>query len=201
MKLNLKQSMLIIACLIVGYSNILNAQSIYKIGASKSNDMKMSGTSTLHDWSMSAKNFTGAAEFSFKPGNNNELVAIKLLTFSLPVANLKSGEAGLDKNAWKALKSDQYKQIVYQLISATVTPDKDNKYLLKTRGNLTITGVTKEISMQVYGAVSKDGELVSFNGTYKLNMTDYGIKRPTFMLGAMKTGDALTFNFTAVYEK
>ena len=200
MKLNLKQSLLLIAAFIMGYSNILSAQSIYKIGNSKNNELKIAGTSTLHDWTMSAKSFTGTAELGFKPGNDNELVSVKSLTFSLPVLNLKGSESGLDKNAWKALKSDQYKHIVYQLTSATVTPDKDNKYLLKTRGNLSIAGVTKEVLMQVSGVVGKDGT-ATFKGAYKLNMTDYGVKRPTFMLGAMKTGDAITIDFTTVYEK
>jgi len=32
-------------------------------------------------------------------------------------------------------------------------------------------------------------------------MTDYQVKPPTFMGGAMKTGDALTLDFTMVYNK
>jgi hypothetical protein len=32
-------------------------------------------------------------------------------------------------------------------------------------------------------------------------MTDYSVKPPKFMLGAMKTGDAITLNFTLVYQK
>jgi len=198
MKTNFKQVLLAIC--MIGSSSILNAQSIYKIGNSENNVMKISGTSTLHDWTMSAKKFTGEAQFGFKPGSDNELISIKSLTFSIAVADLKGSENGLDKNAWKALKSDVYKRIVYQLISATVIPAKDNKYLLKTHGNLSVAGVTKDVTMDVHAVVNKDAT-ITFSGTYKLSMTDYAVKRPTFMLGAMKTGDEITLDFTAVYGK
>lgn len=199
MKTNVKQILIGFTFCIMGFSNPLNAQSIYKISNSSNNEMKISGTSTLHDWTMSTKSFTGEARFGFKPGSENELISVKSLTFSIAVLDLKGSENGLDKNAWKALKSEDHKHIVYQLTSAVAVPQKDNKYLLKTRGNLSIAGVTKEITMDVYGVVNKDGTL-TFTGSYKMSMTDYGVKRPTFMLGAMKTGDAITLDFTIDFK-
>ena len=200
MKNNIKQTMVLTVICIIGFCSTLHAQSNYKISESKNNDMRMSGTSTLHDWTTSSKNFTGDAQFAFKPGNDHLLVSIKSLNFSLAVLDLKSGESGLDKNAYKALKSNQYKHIVYKLISATVMPENDRKFLIKTVGSLTIAGVTKEIKMDVYYVVNEDST-ITFTGSEKLNMTDYSVKRPTFMLGAMKTGDAITLDFTAVYGK
>ena len=38
--------------------------------------------------------------------------------------NLKSGENGLDENAYKSLKTDKFKDIVYRLTSSAVSPDK-----------------------------------------------------------------------------
>jgi len=200
MKKNFKQILALTVICIIGFSSILCAQSIYKINDSKDNDMKLSGTSTLHNWVMNAQTFTGEAQFGFKPGNESELSSVKSLSFSLEVLNLKSGEKGLDKNAYKALKTNQYKDIVYKLISATVMPEKENKYLVKTKGNLSIAGVTKEVTMDVYCVVNKD-ETVTCTGSDKLNMTDYQVKPPTFMLGVMKTGDAITLDFISVYKK
>ena len=45
--------------------------------------------------------------------------------------------------------------------------------------------------MDVYCTVNKD-ESITCTGTNKMNMTDYNVKPPTFMAGAMKTGDAIT---------
>jgi polyisoprenoid-binding protein YceI len=185
--------------LIVGATQLLHAQTKYKIQETKDIDMKLSGTSTLHNWTMETQTFTGEAQFGFKSGNI-QLNSIKSLSFNLNVTDLKSGEKGLDKNAYKALKTDQYKDIVYKLSSAVIMPEKDGRYLIKTQGNLSIAGVTKDVAMDVYAVVNKDGS-ITCTGSDKLLMTDYQVKPPKFMLGAMKTGDAITLNYTIVYKK
>ena len=200
MKKNFRQALVCMVFCMIAFSSILHSQTTYKINDSKDIDMKLSGTSTLHKWAMDAKTFSGEAQFGFKTGSDDQLASIKSLNFSLEVQNLKSGEKGLDKNAYKALKTGKYKDIFYKLISATVSPESDNKYLVKTNGSLTIAGVTKEVTMDVYCVVNKDGS-ITCNGSKKLKMTDYQVKPPTFMLGAMKTGDAITLDFVLVYKK
>jgi polyisoprenoid-binding protein YceI len=200
MKNTIKQITTLIAICIMGFTSTLRAQSVYKLTSSKDINMKLSGTSTLHDWTMNAQTFGGEAQFSFKPGDARQLSSVKALTFSLAVVDLQSGESGLDKNAYKALKSSDYKSIIYKLTSATISPDKGNKFLIKTHGNLTIAGVTKEVAINVYASVNTD-ETITCTGSEQLNMTDYGVKPPKFMLGAMKTGDAITLDFTLVYRK
>ena len=188
------------AICIIGFSPLAQAQTTYKINESKDMDMKLSGTSTLHNWTMEAKAFSGEAQFDFTPPNGDQLSSIKSLTFTLAVRDLKSGEKGLDKNAYKSLKTGDYKDIYYKLISAKVLSGKGNKYLLKTHGNLSIAGVTKEVDMDVYCTVNKDAS-ITCTGSEKLEMTDYKVKPPTFMLGAMKTGDAISLDFRLVYKK
>ncbi len=200
MKKNIKQSILLIALSVIGSIGLSQAQSIYKIQETKDVNMKLSGTSTLHNWVMNAQNTTGVAQFGFKGAGDTQLNSLKSLTFSLIVTDLKSGEKGLDKNAYKALKSDQYKDIDYKLTSAIIKPESGGKYLIKTKGNLTIAGVTKEVDMDVYAVINKDGS-ITCTGSDKLNMTDYSVKPPKFMLGAMKTGDAITLNYTLLYKK
>jgi len=199
MKNIFKQIPVMIAIGIMGFTGNLYAQAIYRLTDSKDINMKLSGTSTLHNWTMNANAFGGEAQFEIKP-DSRQLTAIKSLTFSLAVQDLKSGENGLDKNAYKALKTSTYKDIVFKLLSATVVPEKDNKYLIKAHGNLTIAGVTKEVTINVSAVVNENGT-ITCNGSHQLNMTDYQVKPPTFMLGAMKTGDSITLDFTLVYKK
>ena len=187
---------LMVAFGIISFSSALYAQTAYKIADSKNNNMKLSGTSTLHDWTMNAQVFSSDAQFVLAA---HQLRSVKALTFSLAVADLKSGESGLDKNAYKALKASDNKNITYKLSSATVSAE-GNKFLIKTRGNLTIAGVTKEVMIDVHAVVNAD-ETITCTGSEKLNMTDYQVKPPKFMLGAMKTGDAITLDFTLVYKK
>ena len=189
MKDNFKTIPFLIAICIIGFTSVLKAQSTYKIADSKNNNMKLSGTSTLHDWTMNAQVFTSEAQFVLA---GRQISSLKGLSFSLAVADLKSGENGLDKNAYKALKT---KSITYKLSSATINND-----VIKTHGMLTIAGVTKEVIIDVHAVINAD-ETITCTGSEKLNMTDYQVKPPKFMLGAMKTGDAVTLDFTLVYKK
>ena len=174
------------------------AQSTYTISEPKSNHMKLSGTSSLHDWEMNAHEFTGTAQFDFRKDDSQTLVGLNSLTFSLPVDNLKSDKNGLDKNAYEALNSDKHKDILYTLVTAKVSPEKDQKILIETTGNLTISGVTNEVVMDVYCQVNENSS-ISCSGTEALMMSDYKVEPPSFMFGAMKTGDAITLDFTIVY--
>ena len=106
----------------------------------------------------------------------------------------------MDDNAYKALNSEEYKEIVFKLIYAKVSTTNNNKYLVKTVGNLIIAGVTQKVTMDVYCVINSNGTITS-SGTYKLKMTDYNVKPPSFMLGVMKTGDDITLNFSMTYEK
>lgn len=181
----------------IGIANIGYSQAIYKIQDGKDVAVKLKGTSSLHDWEMDAKTATGEAQFVFASGSETELESVKSLTFAIQVHNLKSDSNGLDKNAYKALKSDDFKDIQYKLSSTTVTPEKGG-YLLKAKGKLTIAGVNKDIEMIVHSVVNKDGS-ITFKGTYALKMTDYKVEPPSFMFGAMSTGDAITLEFDVTY--
>ena len=190
----------ITAVLIIGSLINLRAQSEYVIAETNDVDMRLSGTSTLHNWVMNAKNTTGLATFGFAANDETKLSTLTSLSFTLIVKDLTSGEKGLDKNAYKALKSDQYKDIDYKLTSATIMPENAGKYLIKTKGKLTIAGVTKNADMDVYAVVNKNGS-ITCTGSDKLNMTDYSVEPPKFLMGAMKTGDAITLNYTLLYKK
>jgi polyisoprenoid-binding protein YceI len=197
MKISFKQALLMLTICITGFHQHLYSQQTYKINDSKDINMKLSGTSTLHKWTMNTQTFSGEARFGF---TDHLLSTVSALNFSLAVQDLKSGEKGLDKNAYKALKTDKYKDILYTLTSAKVSPEKDKRYLITTQGKLSIAGVTNDVSMDVYCVVNQDNS-ITCTGSDKLKMSDYQVKPPSFMLGAMKTGDAITLDFTLVYKK
>jgi polyisoprenoid-binding protein YceI len=200
MKRKFKKGLALTIVSMLVFGAALEAQPIYKIMDSRGIDMKLSGTSTLHKWAMEAKTFDGEATFGFGLTNKRELTSLTALTFSLDVQNLKSDEKALDRNAYKALKSNEYKDIYYKLSSAKVLFEKENNYKIKTDGSLSIAGVTKEVTMDVYCVVNPDAT-IRCTGSDKLNMSDYQVKPPSFMLGAMKTGDAITLDFTLVFTK
>src|SRR5687767_6636402 len=155
MKNIVKLSMILAAFFLTSAGTVLTAQSAYTSN-NKNAKMKLSGTSTMHKWEMNTKSMTSDARFIFASEGGGKLTDLSSLSFSLNVQTLKSGKAALDNNAYKALKSPQFKNILYQLTTATVMPEKNNKYQIKTTGNLTVAGVTRVISMDVYCILNKD---------------------------------------------
>lgn len=148
----------------------------------------VAGTSTLHDWTMQADKFNVDAAATVKA---DQIVSLSALTFSLPVVNLKSKEKSMDTRAYKALKSDEFKDITFKLTNAVVVPEQK---VIKATGILTISGVSKTISFPVEYHVTNG--IVSLKGSKGIKMSEYGIKVPSFMLGAMKTGDDLKINIS-----
>lgn len=189
----------IIICL-TGFSGIPVTGKIYKAVSSGDADIKVLGTSNLHNWTMEAKDIACSANFDFLPGNNSEPQSLTSLSLSVLVRNLKSGESSMDSKAYSALKADKFSSIVFVLTSATIVPSSKNQFQVNASGNLTIAGVTKPVSMEVNGLVNPDGT-ITCTGSEKVKMTDYQVKPPVFMLGALKTGDGLTINFTVVFKK
>jgi polyisoprenoid-binding protein YceI len=189
----------IVICL-SGFSDILPAGNANLPASPGNADIKVSGTSNLHDWTMEAKDISCSAEFNFLPGNSNEPKSLTALTLSVPVQQLKSGKSSMDSKAYDALNVKKYNAIVFTMTTAAIVPGQKNQFQVKTTGNLSIAGVTKPVTMDVTGTVNADGT-ITCHGSEKLKMTDFQVKPPVFMLGALKTGDELTIDFTVVIKK
>jgi polyisoprenoid-binding protein YceI len=183
---------------LLGNPGVAFSQALYRIDAGQAMEMRLSGTSTLHDWEMDAKDVAGEAHFDFRTGSTTELSALGSLSFILQVVDLRSDSKGLDKNAYAALKAKEHKDIRYHLTSSTLAPSK-NGQLLKTKGKLTIAGVTRNIDMDVHCVVNANGT-ITCSGMADLKMTDYQVEPPKFMFGAMSTGDAIVLRFSVIYK-
>jgi polyisoprenoid-binding protein YceI len=126
-----------------------------------------------------------------------DLTALK---FILVAKSLKSGKSSMDDRTYKTLSATEFPQISYQLTFATVTMVQAKRYSIQTTGILTIAGKTQSLSMKVIALINADGS-ISCHGSEKLVLTDYGIKPPSFMLGAMKVGNNLVIQFEFDYVK
>jgi hypothetical protein len=125
---------------------------------------------------------------------------IKAFHLFVPVDQLSSGEKGLDANMRKALKGDRFKQIRFQMDSYEVVgPQGGAALTVILHGRLSLAGVERKIDVTAAGVRVHDGLAIS--GSKDLLMTDYQIKPPTMMLGAIKTKDLITVKFNATLER
>ena len=74
-----------------------------------------------------------------------------------------------------------------------------NGTIAKLNGKLSIAG--KENPIALNGTVSQDasGQL-RLKGSKQLNMTEFGVKPPSLMMGAMKVGEAVTVHYDMVVK-
>jgi polyisoprenoid-binding protein YceI len=121
-----------------------------------------------------------------KPG------ALEGFDVAIPAATLTSTKAGLDKNMWKALKVDAYRDITFRLVRFDRAPTGAPIAV----GVLRVAGVEREVALTLK-TERRDVSLV-VKGELSLLMTDYGITPPVAMLGMLKTDPKITVSFETV---
>jgi polyisoprenoid-binding protein YceI len=161
-----------------------NAQKSYTLDAKTS--FSVLGTSTMHDWEMKSASKTGTANFTV---TDSKLEAIGSIDITLPSESIKSEKKSMDKVAYETLKTDKFKNIKYVLKSA----EKVNETTWNLTGTYTIAGVSKVLKTQVKTTIANG--VVTLQGSNKIKFTEFGMKSPTAMFGAIKTGEDLTIKF------
>lgn len=143
----------------------------------------------MHDWTMVSESIIAEAVV-FASSDSVKVDSFKGI---LDVKTLKSGKDQMDKNAYKTLNADKYPQITFELVKViNANPDQQK---LTAVFDVTIAGVTKQLEIEA-SAIPMDDTSVQIKGTKNMKMTDFEIKPPSFMLGALKTGDDLTVDFS-----
>jgi hypothetical protein len=180
-------TILILASMInLGYSQT-------KFGSKDKAQLIVEGTSTMHDWDMKASSGECTATFTLTP--QGEITAFSSMFFSIASTALKSGKDLMDTKAHKALKAEKNPRITAELINGTVTRKDSKNATLKGKIKLTIAGKTLETDLQ---ANAKMLTLTSYEitGEKKIDMKNFGMEPPSFMLVTVGKDVTLKFNLT-----
>jgi len=189
-----KASILLIILLPVLFSVTATAQVRY---SSTTADLLISGTSTLHDWTMKSVKAQCAAVFQFNAAG--QITGLQELTFSTPANGLKSEHTPMDNNAYKALKTDKTPVITYTLTAVNIAPAAGTSTVTCT-GKLTIAGATRDVQVVALCKPNADNT-ITVTGTEKISMKEFSIDPPTFMLGTIKTGNDILLSFTLTLKR
>jgi polyisoprenoid-binding protein YceI len=161
--------------------------SAVELSLAPSSRLWLEGDSTLHPYSSTSAAL--AVSFSLEaPGEAAAALAGKAparMTVTVPVASLKSAHGGLDKNLQKTLKASEHPAIVFTLRSYKVEGAS-----VTAEGELTVAGKARGVVLS--SRLEARGGALFVEGAQPLKMTDFGIKPPTMMLGAVKTSDDVT---------
>ena len=180
---------LVLSLMLITFSTNTGAQVKYR---SEDLTVSVKGTSSLHDWEM--KTNRGKVEAVLLLGPDYKITGVSGLRFTVESESLKSGHSLMDNNTYKALKTDNFSNILFVLSSATISQTDANTYLLKCMGNLTIAGKTRETDLVASCKLNGNG-VFTCSGTKNLKMSDFGVKAPTVLMGTVKTGNDVSIGF------
>ena len=160
--------------------------------------VKVEGTSTLHDWTVESKLIGGYIELDSRfdldkpqPGKVNARVAVLI-----PVRQLKSDKTAMDTVMYDSMKEKDHRRIDYRLteMSLKEAPKAvDAPFVFDTKGELIVAGVTNKVQMPVT-MVRVGADKLKFTGSIPVKMTSFGIQPPT-KLGVFSTGDDVKLSF------
>jgi hypothetical protein len=160
--------------------------------------VSIAGTSNIHEYTASTTDVKLTslvlAEGVAGPNLLSAVVnpgSLQAFEIAVKAGTLTSPKDGLDKNMWKALKTNQHPDITFKLTRLDGTPGA-----LRAVGLLTIAGVEKEVAFLLKAAAN--ASTVTVIGEVPLLMTDYGITPPKAMLGMLKTDPKVTVTFEVV---
>lgn len=174
----------------------LTTTAIAQVQYQQKNDftLTINGTSTMHDWEMKTSKIACNATFTFY--EDGELGGLTLLNFTMPAESLKSERSGLDAVAYRALKTNKYPTITFNLTSAAVSKQGT---VITCSGSLTVAGVTQNIDIVGAAQVNADRS-INIKGSKQINMRDFDIEPPTFLFGQFSTGENVTISFNLTFR-
>ncbi|MDR8391445.1 YceI family protein [Aliifodinibius sp. S!AR15-10] len=194
--MNILKNMIWIASILLLVPFIGSAQSA-EYTLNKNSTMVITGTSTIHDWEADVEEMD--LSVSLDPAlldQKNPEAPVTSLSLNIPVKSIESGKGGMNRKIYGALKEKDHPQIMFNLTSSELadTVQSAESFTLKVKGNLNVAGTVNEVSFPVKGTkVGEDN--YRFEGTYGINMKDYGVDPPSAVFGTIKSGEEVTIKF------
>lgn len=152
--------------------------------------VKISGTSTVHDWTVESKLVGGSMELNGDLDKPGKVDATAKAIIS--VRSIKSDKKAMDDIMYAAMKVDQHPRIEFVLKELTAKGEMK----FDAKGDLSVAGVTKEVSFPVI-MEKADGDMMLVKGVLDTKMTDFGIQPPAPQIpgNPIKTGDDVKITF------
>jgi polyisoprenoid-binding protein YceI len=195
------------ALIAFGVATIANAQTTTSpqtasgvpLQLDPSSELTFTGTSTMHGFKCTTHDLQAfiSVDSSYSTAALNTIThPIISVRIVIPVKSLACG-GELEGNMLKTLRAKDYPTITYVLHSYDSIPGltSASAFAMNAKGGLTVAGKDKEVTMRVDASRTSDSVMTA-TGEETIQMTDFGIKPPTFMLGVLRVGNKIVVRFT-----
>jgi len=187
--------LLLTLALISAVFTVVSGQREYRMDT-RGSKMTVSGTSSIHEWEMDVRDPEGSAKFLW---DSNRIQGISDLSIKVKPAKLDSGKKIMDDKTQDALKAGKYNTIEFKLLSVENLVSSDTEFHGTVVGNLSIAGQVNRVAIPFTGKLM-NGYKVVVTGKKNILMSDFKIKPPVAMMGALETGDEVSIAFDVVWD-
>jgi len=206
-----KQMLLIGGIVLVSSRTTIGEEDANSLQLDTSSELRVEGTSNVHAYTILAEHLS--IQTKTEPVDIERLSEpeaafyqrfhhgrLQQLALTIPVAEMSSSRAGLDRRFYQALKSKDYPEIRFLLTDYQITGEGVSRdaFVIDCSGELTVAGKTQPISLKIGAEFSDKGLVIT--GNKELLMSQFDIRPPTAMMGLMKTGDRVTIRFALILK-
>ncbi|MBI5904247.1 MAG: YceI family protein [Deltaproteobacteria bacterium] len=159
-------------------------------------DVRFLATSTLHDFSGTARSRTFAAPLSKDAAGRRTLPAVEVL---FPVSEMRTGNESRDTKMREMFQADRHP--VIRAVARNIDAEAFRERLRKDAGGtmpieatLAIRGVERKIPATA-GNWREEGDRISFDVEFPLSLKEFDLKPPS-VLGLIRVGDRVVVKGT-----
>ena len=201
--------------LLLSVMSVVFAANGAQLVASAGSQLTLQGSSNVKDWRCSGTTLDGRMEVAAPLTQINNIIdriedgdvarldpraaSFPQPTFALevPVASLRCGNRQMERDMYRALRSDANPTIEFRFsgLVGGVEHDIDAKnYRATIAGELSLAGTSRKVRVAVVAErVSRDR--FRLRARLPLRMTDFGVTPPTALFGMVKAKDDLVVTF------
>jgi polyisoprenoid-binding protein YceI len=101
----------------------------------------------------------------------------------------------MDNKTYESLKAAANPEILFTVrVPIRLVQVRDCRTAILVKGELALAGICKPVTMLVKTFEIRQG-ILSFKGSQRIKMSDYGVKPPSALFGTMRAGPEITIRF------
>ncbi len=191
-------SLILISSIVLSVT--IQAQTYQLVTDSTLSTINVTGTSTLHEWTVAVNEVQDVPQALILSGENEN--TIDSFAFGVVISSMDGGRgASMNAKITKALQATAHPIISYQQNGPAVMGDIDENgnFKLLSKGLLKMVGLEKAIEIEVMGQKTEKG--IVLKGSKALKFSAFDIEPPSAMFGQIVCGDDIVVNFEFRYAK
>ena len=173
--------------IVVGLAAVL-MQAAAASAQSSNVEFTVSGSSTVRNWTCSAQGVIAVTPGTTATPVPGFASGVQAATVTVPLKAFKCPNDEMTQHLNEAMKSAEFPEVVYRLEKYDIAGTQ-----AQATGTMTITGVSKPVSVPVTLTASDKG--VQVEGNTKLEFATFNIEPPAVFLGMLKVGPQIRISF------